>query len=145
MGSDVVVYGATAAGVTAAVAAAEAGAAVRLVGPDRHVGGMVSSGLSWTDVGDAQTIVGLARRFYEHVAAHYDAPLWAVKGPEPHVAKQLFVAMLDRAGVDVALGEEPGDAAVYVDASYEALAAAYAPFGHWRLGRPGSWARLPWA
>jgi uncharacterized cupin superfamily protein len=21
---------------------------------------------------------------------------------------------------------------------------AYAPFGHWRLGRPGAWSRLPW-
>jgi uncharacterized cupin superfamily protein len=24
-------------------------------------------------------------------------------------------------------------------------AEAYAPFGHWRLGRPGSWSDLPWA
>ena len=22
---------------------------------------------------------------------------------------------------------------------------AYAPFGHWRLGRPGAWSRLPWS
>jgi hypothetical protein len=21
---------------------------------------------------------------------------------------------------------------------------AYAPFAHWRLGRPGAWSRLPW-
>jgi NADPH-dependent 2,4-dienoyl-CoA reductase/sulfur reductase-like enzyme len=40
--TDVVVYGATAAGVTAAAAAASRGAAVKLVGPDEHVGGMVS-------------------------------------------------------------------------------------------------------
>ncbi|MDQ4030316.1 MAG: FAD-dependent oxidoreductase, partial [Actinomycetota bacterium] len=33
----------------AAVAAREAGAETVLVGPDRHVGGMVSGGLSWTD------------------------------------------------------------------------------------------------
>ena len=119
MGSDVVVFGATAAGVTAAVAAAEAGAQVRLVGPDRHVGGMVSGGLGWTDVGDGRTIRGLTLRFYERVAAHYDARLWAVMGPEPHVAERLLEEMLDRAGVEVALGKEPADAAVYVDASYE--------------------------
>jgi hypothetical protein len=70
-------------------------------------------------VGDPDTVRGLARRFYEDVAAHYDAPLWAVKGPEPHVAERLFEAMLDRAGVEVALGDDAGDAAVYVDASYE--------------------------
>jgi FAD dependent oxidoreductase len=80
---------------------------------------MVSGGLSWTDVGDAQTIGGLTRCFYEDVAAHYDAPLWAVKGPEPHVAERLLEAMLERAGVEVALGDEAHDAAVYVDASYE--------------------------
>jgi hypothetical protein len=50
---DVVVYGATGAGVTAAVAAANAGAVVRLVEPSRHIGGMLSGGLGWTDVGAA--------------------------------------------------------------------------------------------
>ena len=49
--TDVLVYGASAAGVMAAVAASEAGARVTLVEPGRHVGGMVSGGLSWTDVG----------------------------------------------------------------------------------------------
>ena len=62
--TDVAVFGATAAGVTAAVAAAEAGAATVLVEPGRHVGGMVSGGLSWTHVGDARAVGGLARRFY---------------------------------------------------------------------------------
>ena len=103
--SAVLVYGATGAGVTAAVAAAEAGARVVLAEPGRHVGGMVSGGLSWTDVGDVNVIRGLALRFYQAVASHYDAPLWAVKGPEPHVAEGLLTAMLDRAGVDVRLGE----------------------------------------
>ena len=48
---------------------------------------MVSGGLSWTDVGDARAIGGLARRFYAAVAEHYGAGLWEVKGPEPHVAE----------------------------------------------------------
>lgn len=113
--SDVVVFGATAAGVTAAVAAREAGATTALVERGRHVGGMVSGGLGWTDVGDARAIGGLARRFYEAVENHYGAP---VVGPEPHVAERLLTAMLG--GVDVRLGEEDvPEAAVYVDASYE--------------------------
>lgn len=116
--SDVCVYGATASGVAAAVAAVEAGAATTLVGPGTHVGGMVSGGLSWTDVGDESVIGGFARRFYAAVADHYDVPLWGVKGPEPHVAEALLAGMLG--GVDVRLGEtELPDAAVYVDASYE--------------------------
>ncbi|MBA3244748.1 MAG: FAD-dependent oxidoreductase [Actinobacteria bacterium] len=116
--TDVAVFGATATGVMAAVAAREAGATVVLYGPDRHVGGMVSGGLSWTDVGDTRVLGGFARRFYAAVAEHYGALLWAIKGPEPHVAERILEAML--AGVEVRLGEsERPDAAVYVDASYE--------------------------
>ena len=116
--SDVCVYGATAAGVAAAVASVEAGAATTLVDPGTHVGGMVSGGLSWTDIGDERVIDGFALGFYGAIAEHYGAPLWGVKGPEPHVAEGLLTRMLD--GVDVRLGDaEVPDAAVYVDASYE--------------------------
>jgi FAD dependent oxidoreductase len=116
--TDVCVYGATATGVAAAVGAAGAGARTALVEPGRHVGGMVSGGLSWTDVGDERVLGGFAHRFYSAVAVHYGAALWEVKGPEPHVAEQLLGDMLD--GVDVRLGEtELPDAAVYVDAGYE--------------------------
>ena len=116
--SDVCVFGATAAGVAAAVAAAEAGATTTLVEPGAHVGGMASGGLGWTDVGDERVIGGFALRFYAAVAEHYGAPLWSVKGPEPHVAEELLSRLLD--GVDVRLGHtELPDAAIYVDASYE--------------------------
>jgi hypothetical protein len=116
--TDVAVYGATAAGVAAAVAACEAGARVVLVEPGRHVGGMVSGGLSWTDVGDPRVLGGFARRFYGAVAEHYGTRLWELKGPEPHVAEAILTAFLD--GVDVRLGErELPNAAVVVDASYE--------------------------
>ena len=133
---DVVVYGATAAGVTAAVAAHEAGASVTLVAPETHVGGMVSGGLGWTDVGDPGVVGGLARRFYQAVADHYDAPLWAVKGPEPHVAERILSDMLD--GVEVRLGDtETPDAAVYVDAGYEGdlMAARGVPYAVGRESR----------
>lgn len=118
--TDVAVYGATGCGVLAAVAAAEAGARTTLVEPGRRVGGMVSGGLSWTDVGDTCVLGGPARRFYAAVADHYGAPLWAVKGPEPHVAEWLLRELLERAGVELLLETtEPPDAAVLVDASYE--------------------------
>jgi hypothetical protein len=116
--TDVAVYGATGAGVAAAVAAHEAGATTVLVEPGEHIGGMVSGGLSWTDVGDVRVLGGFARRFYGAVAEHYGARLWELTGPEPHVAEALLTGLL--AGVDVRLGTARlPDAAVYVDASYE--------------------------
>ena len=148
--SDVLVYGATAAGVAAAVAASDAGARVTLVEAGRHIGGMVSGGLGWTDVGDTRVLGGFARRFYGAVAAHYDAPLWAETGPEPHVAEELLTAMLDRAGVDVqcqapsqdllrcqAPSRNSHDAAVYVDASCEGdlMAAFGVPYAVGREAR----------
>ncbi len=116
--SDVCVVGATAAGVAAAVGARESGANAVLVERGRHVGGMVSGGLSWTDVGDTRVLGGFARRFYEAVAGRYDAPLWSLRGPEPHVAESILENHLD--GVDVRLETtELPDAAVYVEATYE--------------------------
>jgi hypothetical protein len=138
--TDVLVHGATACGVMAAVGAAEAGAATVLVEPGSHVGGMVSGGLSWTDVGDTRVLGGAARRFYQAVADHYGAPLWEVKGPEPHVAERLLTDLLERAGVDVRLcwnnTSPPPAAAVTIDASYEGdvMAARGIPF---RVGREG--------
>ena len=136
---DIVIYGATAGGVMAAVAAAGEGARVALVEPGRHVGGMVSGGLGWTDRGNEAVIGGLARAFYEHVGAHYGAGPWEVLGPEPKVAERIFRDWLREAGVGVVVdarladvvrdgrairrivttGGEVVAAAVFIDASYE--------------------------
>ena len=99
--TDVVVYGATAAGVCAAVAAAEMGADVTLLEPGRHLGGMVSGGLGYTDVGDIRALGGMARRLRYDVAAHYGVPVGTYAGPEPHVAEAILRTWLERAGVDV--------------------------------------------
>jgi hypothetical protein len=94
-----------------------------LVEPTPHIGGMVSGGLSWTDVGDARVIGGFARRFYDE----------ATYFPEPHVAGQILTALLD--GIDVV--DALPDAAVYVDASYEGdlLAQRGVPFAVGRESR----------
>lgn len=60
---DVVVYGGTAGGVIAAVAAAREGLNVALVTPDRHLGGMVSGGLGWTDYGKKEVSGGYSLEF----------------------------------------------------------------------------------
>lgn len=71
---DVVVYGGTAAGVIAAVQAKKMGKSVVIVGPDKHLGGLSSGGLGFTDSGDKSVIGGLSRNFYHRVWQYYQKP-----------------------------------------------------------------------
>ncbi len=68
---DVVVYGGTSAGVIAAVQAKKMGKTAVLVGPDKHLGGLSSGGLGWTDTGNKSVIGGLARDFYHRIYLEY--------------------------------------------------------------------------
>ena len=101
---DVAVYGATAAGVSAAVAAARQGARVVVLEPGANVGGMMSGGLGYTDIGDPRALGGDAERFRQAVADRYGVPVGRYAGPEPHVAEAVFTQWLERAGVDVVFG-----------------------------------------
>src|SRR4051812_11353863 len=65
--ADVCVYGGTPGGVMAAVQAARMGKKAVHVVFRRHVGGMTSGGLTATDVGNADSIGGLAKEFYRRV------------------------------------------------------------------------------
>ncbi|MCA9269899.1 MAG: FAD-dependent oxidoreductase, partial [Planctomycetales bacterium] len=69
---DVVVYGGTSAAITAAVQADAMGKSVVIVSPDKHLGGLTSGGLGWTDSGNKAVIGGLARQFYHRIWKHYD-------------------------------------------------------------------------
>ncbi|MBC7353762.1 MAG: FAD-dependent oxidoreductase, partial [Thermogutta sp.] len=71
---DIVVYGGTSAGVMAAVEARMLGRSVAIVCPEKHLGGMSSSGLGWTDTGNKAVIGGLAREFYHRIWKHYQKP-----------------------------------------------------------------------
>jgi hypothetical protein len=112
--ADVVIYGGTCAAVTAAVQADRMGKSVIIVCPEKHLGGMSSGGLGFTDVGDKTVIGGLSREFYHRIWQHYQEPrvwrwqkreefgnrgqgtaavdldkrtMWVF---EPHVAEQVF-------------------------------------------------------
>ncbi len=111
---DLVIYGGTAAAVTAAIQAKQMGKTVIIVSPDKHLGGLSSGGLGFTDTGNKAVIGGLAREFYHRVYQHYQkAEAWrwerrdqfgnkgqgtvALDGEnrtmwifEPHVAEQVF-------------------------------------------------------
>ena len=111
---DVIIYGGTSAAVTAAVQLARSAKTVVIVCPDKHLGGMTSAGLGFTDTGNKEVIGGLAREFYQRVYQHYqndESWNWqsheeygnrgqgtpAIDGDkrtmwifEPHVAEQIF-------------------------------------------------------
>ncbi|MGH8014068.1 MAG: FAD-dependent oxidoreductase, partial [Candidatus Binataceae bacterium] len=118
---DVVVYGATASGVIAAVTAARQGLQTVLLEPGRRVGGMVSGGLGWTDFAtsdDGAVIGGFAREFFSRVGRFYGAERTrrfneSVGNPrlgdvgwyfEPHVAENIMRQMLEEAGVVTSFG-----------------------------------------
>ncbi len=69
--ADIIVYGGTSAAVTAAVQAVRMGKSVIMVSPDKHLGGLSSGGLGFTDTGKKEVIGGLAREFYHRIYLHY--------------------------------------------------------------------------
>ncbi|MDA2929965.1 FAD-dependent oxidoreductase [Acidobacteria bacterium AH-259-O06] len=96
---EVVVYGGTAGGVIAAVAAAREGTTVALLEPGKHLGGMVSGGLSRTDHGKQETIGGYSLEFFKRVGRHYGEDItWYF---EPHVAEKVFQEMVRESNVIV--------------------------------------------
>ncbi|MFM1874241.1 MAG: hypothetical protein RL398_3663 [Planctomycetota bacterium] len=115
---DVCVYGATSAGVVAAIELARQGRSVTLIDADGWIGGLSTSGLGATDVGNKDAIGGIAREFYRRLKAHYsDAANWTAERPadfkgrghhesgdaawtfEPKAATAVFDAMLAEHGI----------------------------------------------
>lgn len=125
LSADVVVYGDAAVGVSAAVQAARMGKSVILVSQYGHLGGMTSSGLGWTDIGNRKILGGISREFYHRVYKHYandEAWVYQTKDEfpkkgqgaptfdeeselgsvfEPKVAEMIFDQMVAEAGVEV--------------------------------------------
>jgi len=103
---DLVVYGGTAGGAITAVSGARMGLKVALLEPRQHIGGMVSGGLSRTDVGRREVIGGYSLEFYwragnaYNMAQHLQDIAWL---PEPHIAEAIFRDMLRQSGVTVLL------------------------------------------
>ena len=122
---DVVVYGGTSAAVTTAVQVKKMGKSVVIVSPDKHLGGLTSGGLGWTDSGKKDAIGGLSRNFYHRIWKHYqtdDAWNWQAKAEfgdknqsppgkngdgatmwvfEPHVAENIFEELIEEFEIPV--------------------------------------------
>lgn len=130
--ADIVIFGGTSGGVAAAVQARRMGKSVAVVEWTQHLGGLTTGGLGATDIGNKGAIGGLAREFYEQIAAHYEKPeawKWQPKPAgesrrdrskdpnaeksgratmwtfEPSVAMGIYQRWLKEAGVEVRLGE----------------------------------------
>ena len=56
----------------AGVQVSRMGKSVIIVSPDKHLGGLTSGGLGWTDNGHAAGIGGLSLEFYHEVKQHYE-------------------------------------------------------------------------
>jgi hypothetical protein len=72
--ADVIIYGGTSAAISAAVQATRMGKSVLIVCPDKHLGGLTSSGLGFTDTGNKSVIGGVAREFYQRLYTYYQKP-----------------------------------------------------------------------
>ncbi len=131
--TDIVIFGGTSGGVAAAVQAHRMGKTAVIAEWSQHLGGLTTGGLGATDIGNKGAIGGIAREFYEQIAAHYEKPeAWTWQQPaaqdtkhekspdplavkrgkptkwtfEPHVAMDLYERWLKDAGVPVYLGEK---------------------------------------
>lgn len=106
--AEVIVYGGTPAGIMAAVAAARHGHSVILIDINNHLGGVVSGGLTVTDIGDPRTVGGLAAEFLNRIAAYYSTSFGANspqffeckagKRFEPKIAELIFTEMVKEQG-----------------------------------------------
>jgi hypothetical protein len=142
--ADVCIYGATVAGIAAAIQARRMGRSVLLLAFSGHIGGMTTSGLGATDYGARQSIGGIAREFYRRIGARYgmqevftfepqiaEAVLreWCREEGIPILYQQRLVAVEKRGSSIAYIATEGGNyfiARYFIDASYEGdlLAAA---------------------
>ncbi len=121
---DIVIYGATSAGIAAAVQAVRMGKSVVIVEPGDRIGGLTTGGLGRTDIGNKQAIGGISLEFYTAVAQYYQEPkAWkwekradtrAPKGHidgdsmwvfEPSAALGIFESWINRDNIEIIQNE----------------------------------------
>ena len=97
--TEICVFGGTVGGVAAACTATRLGHKAVLTEYSKHVGGLTSGGLGWTDIGNKAAIGGFSREFYKRLGKHYGkAESWIF---EPHVAEDELNGLLHEDHVPV--------------------------------------------
>lgn len=100
--TDVLVIGGTAAGCSAAIAAARRGASVIILEPTSSIGGITANGVHCFDTGSLQALSGIAKEFVGRVLDHYsragiEHPMLRSKADVPwefHVAERIWREMM---------------------------------------------------
>lgn len=100
---DLVIYGDSAAAVSAAIQAKRSGMSVVLVNSTGFLGGMTCSGLSASDINDRSAVGGIALELYQRIGKRYGKDY--VDFFEPHVAQEQVNATVREAGIEVVMNE----------------------------------------
>jgi len=96
---DICIYGSSSGGVIAAYTAKKMGKSVLLIEPGKHLGGLTSGGLGYTDIGNKYAVTGLGLDFYRRTGKYYGQfESWIF---EPHVAENIFNEYIKSAKVEV--------------------------------------------
>jgi hypothetical protein len=96
---DVCIYGATSAGIIAAYTAKKLGKSVMVFDPGKHIGGLTTGGLGFTDIGNKYAVTGLGLDFYRRLGKRYGKfESWTF---EPGVAGSVFKEYIDAARMDI--------------------------------------------
>lgn len=138
---DLCIYGASSAGIAAAVQARKMGLTVAIAEFSRHLGGLTTGGLGATDIGNKAAIGGISRQFYKALGNHYgssepDGSQWTF---EPSVAQRIYENWLEEHQIPVYYNQQlervekrngklsglimrnsaKFEAAMFIDATYE--------------------------
>ncbi len=93
--ADVVIYGATSAGISAAIQASRMGKSVILIEPSKRIGGLTTGGLGRTDIGNGSAVGGIALEFYRRVWLHYnDESNWKWAKKQDYVNESKIDSMM---------------------------------------------------
>ncbi|MEE4116126.1 MAG: FAD-dependent oxidoreductase [Marinilabiliaceae bacterium] len=126
--ADLIIYGGTPAGISAAIQASRLGKSVVLIEPGNRLGGLTTGGLGQTDIGNKQVIGGIAREFYRNIKSYYDDPanwIWQSREDykdggqtrsgkyedsmwtfEPSAALKVYLNMINDAGIEVVYNQK---------------------------------------
>lgn len=121
---DVVIYGGTSAGISAAIQTSRMGKSVVLIEPTQRLGGLTTGGLGATDIGNKQAIGGISREFYQNIKKYYNNPdNWKWQNPqdyqqnrnedsndamwtfEPSAALSVYNKMMEPENIEIIYGE----------------------------------------
>jgi hypothetical protein len=154
--TDVLVYSGVPCGIASAITAAREGAKVILIEPEKHVGGLSTSGINTAESEHMLkwTIGGFADEFYRRLGKNYKKADFPEYYFESSVAQKEYDAMLKESGVEIRYGSAVDkvakngvritsitltdgsiiNAKVFIDASYEGDLMARAGVDY-RIGR----------